>query len=267
VEPARDGGRDDRGRATGCDRARDELRGGGREPDPGRVGSSQPVRRLVGAGPGRAHRFQLPRPGRAAGPDRSGAAGGDGRAAAGAARRATPRLVQRGRRRRVPEAPRAGPGGAGSAPGRAARREPDHPDRPRHLSDARPRGRLRLRPVVPPHRRPARPDGTGRAPPAAGHGRPAGPRRRLDADRPAPDVPSGVDRARPPVRCAADRRRRGRVDAPPVVPGLQDPVATATSAAADFVLWGTTRTPWRDSVEVEGDADYAARVLDRVDIV
>jgi uncharacterized protein (TIGR03083 family) len=52
-----------------------------------------------------------------------------------------------------------------------------------------------------------------------------------------------------------------------VVPGLQDPVATATSPAADFVLWGTTRTPWRESVEVEGDADYAARVLDRVDIV
>jgi uncharacterized protein (TIGR03083 family) len=52
-----------------------------------------------------------------------------------------------------------------------------------------------------------------------------------------------------------------------VVPGLQDPVATATSAAEDFVLWGTTRAPWRASVEVEGDADHAARVLDRVDIV
>jgi uncharacterized protein (TIGR03083 family) len=52
-----------------------------------------------------------------------------------------------------------------------------------------------------------------------------------------------------------------------VVPGLQDPVATATSAAADFVLWGTTRTPWRESVEVEGDVEYAGRVLDRIDIV
>src|SRR4051812_30464278 len=52
-----------------------------------------------------------------------------------------------------------------------------------------------------------------------------------------------------------------------VAPGLQDPVATATSAAADFVLWGTTRTPWRESVEVEGDQEYAERVLDRINIV
>ena len=52
-----------------------------------------------------------------------------------------------------------------------------------------------------------------------------------------------------------------------VVPGLQDPVATATSAAEDFVPWGTARTPRRASVEVAGDGQYAARVLDRVDIV
>jgi uncharacterized protein (TIGR03083 family) len=52
-----------------------------------------------------------------------------------------------------------------------------------------------------------------------------------------------------------------------VVSGLQEPAATATSAAADFVLWGTTRAPWRESVEVEGDGEYAGRVLDRIDIV
>jgi uncharacterized protein (TIGR03083 family) len=52
-----------------------------------------------------------------------------------------------------------------------------------------------------------------------------------------------------------------------VVPGLQDPVATATSAATDFVLWGTTRTPWRECVQVGGDREYAERVLDRIDIV
>jgi uncharacterized protein (TIGR03083 family) len=52
-----------------------------------------------------------------------------------------------------------------------------------------------------------------------------------------------------------------------VAPGLQDPAATATSATADFVLWGTTRRPWRESVQVEGDTEYAGRVLDRVDIV
>ena len=49
--------------------------------------------------------------------------------------------------------------------------------------------------------------------------------------------------------------------------GLQDPAATVTSAATDFVLWGTTRTPWRESVQVDGDVDYAGRVLDRIDIV
>jgi uncharacterized protein (TIGR03083 family) len=52
-----------------------------------------------------------------------------------------------------------------------------------------------------------------------------------------------------------------------VAPGLQDPVATATSTTADFVLWGTTRTPWRESVEVDGDTEYARRVLDRINIV
>jgi hypothetical protein len=52
-----------------------------------------------------------------------------------------------------------------------------------------------------------------------------------------------------------------------VARGLQDPGATATSAAADFVLWGTTRTPWRASVQVDGDPEHAERVLDRIDIV
>jgi uncharacterized protein (TIGR03083 family) len=52
-----------------------------------------------------------------------------------------------------------------------------------------------------------------------------------------------------------------------VAKGLQDPVATATSTAADFVLWGTTRTPWRETVEVDGDGEYAGRVLDRMNIV
>jgi uncharacterized protein (TIGR03083 family) len=52
-----------------------------------------------------------------------------------------------------------------------------------------------------------------------------------------------------------------------VVDGLHDPVATATSASTDFVLWGTTRTPWRDSVTIEGDAGYAERVLDEINIV
>jgi hypothetical protein len=52
-----------------------------------------------------------------------------------------------------------------------------------------------------------------------------------------------------------------------VAAGLQEPAATATSAATDFVLWGTTRTAWRDSVRLDGDVAYAELVLDEVDIV
>ena len=52
-----------------------------------------------------------------------------------------------------------------------------------------------------------------------------------------------------------------------VEPGLRDPAATATSPATAFVLWGTTRSPWRDDVRLDGDEGYAARVLDEVDIV
>jgi uncharacterized protein (TIGR03083 family) len=43
--------------------------------------------------------------------------------------------------------------------------------------------------------------------------------------------------------------------------------ATATSSAVDFVLWGTTRVPWRDVVTIDGDSAYAARVLDEINIV
>ena len=46
-----------------------------------------------------------------------------------------------------------------------------------------------------------------------------------------------------------------------------DAAATATSSAVDFVLWGTTRVPWRDVVALDGDTTYAARVLDEIDIV
>jgi len=52
-----------------------------------------------------------------------------------------------------------------------------------------------------------------------------------------------------------------------IEPGLQSPAATATSPATEFVLWGTTRTPWRDAVRLEGDTGYAERVLDEVNIV
>ncbi|SNS87414.1 maleylpyruvate isomerase family mycothiol-dependent enzyme [Rhodococcoides kyotonense] len=40
-----------------------------------------------------------------------------------------------------------------------------------------------------------------------------------------------------------------------------------TSTATDFVMWGTTRSPWRQHVTVEGDSVYAERVLDTVDII
>ena len=43
--------------------------------------------------------------------------------------------------------------------------------------------------------------------------------------------------------------------------------ATITSNAHDFVIWGTRRAPWRDLVTIDGDADYAARVLDAIKII
>jgi len=52
-----------------------------------------------------------------------------------------------------------------------------------------------------------------------------------------------------------------------VEPGLQDAAAVVTSAATDFVLWGTTRVPWRDVVQLSGDETYAARILDEVNII
>ena len=52
-----------------------------------------------------------------------------------------------------------------------------------------------------------------------------------------------------------------------VEPGLASVDTVITSAATDFVLWGTTRSPWRKHVTVEGDTAYAEAVLDTVDIV
>ena len=43
--------------------------------------------------------------------------------------------------------------------------------------------------------------------------------------------------------------------------------AVATSSARDFVLWGTKRADWRSSTATEGDRDYAAAVLDAINIV
>ncbi|TYQ01532.1 UNVERIFIED_ORG: uncharacterized protein (TIGR03083 family) [Gordonia westfalica J30] len=49
--------------------------------------------------------------------------------------------------------------------------------------------------------------------------------------------------------------------------GLERTDTVITSSAADFVLWGTTRSPWRDHVSIHGDDTHAARVLDTLDIV
>jgi uncharacterized protein (TIGR03083 family) len=46
-----------------------------------------------------------------------------------------------------------------------------------------------------------------------------------------------------------------------------DAVATVTSSDHDFVIWGTRRAPWRDSVKIEGDDAYAASVLDAINII
>ncbi len=49
--------------------------------------------------------------------------------------------------------------------------------------------------------------------------------------------------------------------------GTSTPDTLITSAATDFVLWGTTRSPWRKHVSIDGDEAYATRVLDTVDII
>ncbi len=52
-----------------------------------------------------------------------------------------------------------------------------------------------------------------------------------------------------------------------VEPGVAGAATVVTSAAHDFVLWGTGRTDWRQCVTVSGDDAFAARVLDAVDVV
>jgi uncharacterized protein (TIGR03083 family) len=44
-------------------------------------------------------------------------------------------------------------------------------------------------------------------------------------------------------------------------------VATVTSTDHDFVVWGTLRRPWRDLTTITGDTDYAADVLDAINII
>lgn len=45
------------------------------------------------------------------------------------------------------------------------------------------------------------------------------------------------------------------------------PDDVATSAATDFLRWGTTRTAWRSAVTTSGDRERVAAVLDAIDIV
>jgi len=46
-----------------------------------------------------------------------------------------------------------------------------------------------------------------------------------------------------------------------------DSVATVTSDAHDFVVWGTQRRPWKSFTTIDGDAAYAGRVLDGIKII
>ena len=52
-----------------------------------------------------------------------------------------------------------------------------------------------------------------------------------------------------------------------VVPGLQDPAATATSAAPTSSSGERRGRPGGSRSPSTGDGDYAVRVLDRIDIV
>jgi uncharacterized protein (TIGR03083 family) len=46
-----------------------------------------------------------------------------------------------------------------------------------------------------------------------------------------------------------------------------DAAARVRGTDHDFVIWGTKRAPWSDYVKIEGDADYAGRVLDAVNVI
>jgi uncharacterized protein (TIGR03083 family) len=52
-----------------------------------------------------------------------------------------------------------------------------------------------------------------------------------------------------------------------IEPGLEAGATTVTSGAHEFVSWGTKRRNWRASVTIDGDADYAAQVLDAINII
>ena len=53
-----------------------------------------------------------------------------------------------------------------------------------------------------------------------------------------------------------------------ITPGqTSDAAATVRSDAHDFVIWGTQRRPWRDFVALSGDGEYAASVLDAVNVI
>jgi hypothetical protein len=50
--------------------------------------------------------------------------------------------------------------------------------------------------------------------------------------------------------------------------GDGDVAATIRSSAADFVIWGTQRRPWRDyDVTIEGDAELGAAVADNINVI
>jgi uncharacterized protein (TIGR03083 family) len=50
-------------------------------------------------------------------------------------------------------------------------------------------------------------------------------------------------------------------------PPVGDAAATVTSDAHGFVLWGTVRTPWRNSCTLTGDQAVAVEFLDHLNIV
>jgi len=117
---------------------------------------------------------------------------------------------------------------------------------------------------------------------------PTGPVRRrvpeADADRLAPGIGwmlTGLPQMCPPVAVVLDRPLGLRLtgpgggdhtlapgpDRPVVTDGITDVAAVVTSPAHEFVLWGTKRADWRSSTTIEGDRDYAAAVLDAINIV
>ena len=90
----------------------------------------------------------------------------------------------------------------------------------------------------------------------------------VDALEPVADRPFGLRLEGPGGGEWTARPTEEAGHAVTVEDGISDDVAfVATSGTHEFVGWSTKRVPWSESVTVTGDQDYAASVLDVINLI